>query len=374
MDRLTVTRMHTFCLEAAVISRVWVGLGAVLLAVVGLSIGWRIDQSGGDAGVLAALALLALAAGCLLAASAGGEVAVRATGGALFVAGLAVVVTHHELWWWLPVSWVTPVSLTALIISLVGVGVLLLAYGFRLAGLSGALGLLALACFALTLLPYLGSDEKSVLRAFATALGAVALTAGVGAATTGRTGGERRAMTAVAGGLGAVVTVYAGLDSYPVYASGSHHAAVIGATIIGAVASPALGVAVSWPHLVGGLRWKDSSTGRTAGPGTAVPPTVPTPEQPDVPSSRIASPESPSQAPAEPTQPYPPAEAVTTSAVPSVVAGEHSLTAAASLAPAAERASRAPDRLQTASLAVGLVIGLMTIAKELITAFLALIN
>ncbi|GAA1412629.1 hypothetical protein ACFQZ4_49260 [Catellatospora coxensis] len=354
------------------ISRVWIGLGAVLLAVVGLLSGWRIDQSGGDAGVLAAVALLALAAGCLLAAGAGGEVVVRATGGALFVAGLAVVVTHHELWWWLPISWVTPVSLAALVVSLVGVGVLLLAYGFRLAGLSGALGLLALVCLALTFLPYLGSEEKSVLRAFATALGSVALAAGVGAATTGRTAGRRRTMTAVAGVLGAAVTVYAGFDSYPVYASGGHHAAVIGATIIGATASLALGAAVSWPDIVGGLRWKASSPGRTAGPDTAVPPTAAIPEQLHEPSP-LASPESSPQAPAEPTQPYPPAGSVTPQAVPSVVVIEPSVTTAASPA-AAEGAPRPADRLQTASLAVGLAIGLITIAKELIAAFLAIIQ
>jgi hypothetical protein len=367
--------MHTLCLEAAVVGRVWVGLVMVMLAVVGLFVGWRIDEGGGgDAGVLAAFAVLALAAGCLLAASVGGEVAVRGTGGALFVGGLAVVITHHEVWWWLPTNWVTPVSLAALVISLVGLGVLLLAYGFRLAGLSGALGLLALACLALTFLPYLGSEEKSVLRAFATALGAVAFTAGVGAATTGRTHVGRRAMTAVAGALGAVVTVYAGYDSYEVYAPGGYHAAVIGATIAAAVASLTLGVAISWPSVAGALLRKDSSTIRTAGPETVVAPTVPMPEQGHEPPSHLASPEPPPQAPAEPTPPLAPAEPVTTPAVPSVVAIKPPPTTAASPAPAAESASRANDRLQTASLAVGLVIGLITIAKELIAAVLALIH
>lgn len=47
---------------------------------------------------------------------------------------------------------------------------------------------------------------------------------------------------------------------------------------------------------------------------------------------------------------------------PTVVAVEPSLMTA-SPAPAAEAATRAPDRLQTASLAIGLVIGLITIAK-----------
>jgi len=366
--------MHTLCLEAAVVVRVWVGLVTVLFAVVGLFVGWRIDEGGGDAGWLAALAVLALAAGCLLAASAGGEVAVRVTGGALFVGGLAVVITHHEVWWWLPSYWATPVSLAALVISLVGLGVLLLAYGFRLAGLSGALGLLALVCLGLTLLPYLGSEEKSVLRAFATAFGAVALTAGVGAATNGRTRRERRAMTAVAGALGAAVTVYAGYDSYEVYAPSGYHAAVIGATLIGAVASLAFGVAFSWPRVAGALPRKDSSTVRTAGPETVVPPTVPMPEQGPEPPSHVASPEPPAQAPAEPTPPLAPAEPVTTPTVPTVVAIKTPPATAASAAPATEPASRAGDRLQTASMAVGLVIGLITIVKEMVGAVLALIH
>lgn len=318
------------------VSRVWAGLGVVLLAVVGLSAGWRIDQSGGDAGALAALALLALAAGCLLAASAGGEVVVRVTGGVLFLVGLAVVITHHEVWWWLPVSWVTPVSLAALVISLVGVGVLLLAYGFSLAGLSGALGLLALACLALTLLPYVGSEEKSVLRVFATAFGAVALAGGARAATITRTRGERRAVTAAAGVLGAAVTIYAGFDSYPVYASGSHHAAVIGATLIGAAASLALGAAFSWPNVVDGLPPEESSTGRTVGPESVAPPTPPVPEQPHEPS-HVAPPEPATQVSAEPAQPHPAAGQVIT---PAVVAVKPSLTTTTSPAPAAAPASR----------------------------------
>jgi hypothetical protein len=356
------------------VGRVWVGLVMVLLAVVGLLVGWRIDENGGDSGGLAGLAALALAAGCLLVASAGGEVAVRVTGGALFVAGLAVVITHHEVWWWLPNNWATPVSLAALVISLVGLGVLLMAYGFRLAGLSGALGLLALTCFALTLLPYLGSEEKSVLRAFATALGAVAFTAAAGAATTGRTRRERRATTAVAGALGAAVTVYAGYDSYDAYAPGGYHAAVIGATITGAVASLAIGVVISWPIVARGLPRKDLSAGQTAGPETVVPPTVPMPEQAHEPPSHVAPPQPPPQAPTEPTLPAAPTEPVTTPAAPNIIATNLTPTTAASPTPAAELAARAPDRLQTASLAVGLVIGLMTIVKELISAALALVR
>jgi hypothetical protein len=360
-------------LEAVVVGRVRVGLVMVLLGVVGLLVGWQIEGNNDNAAVLAVLSALALAAGSLLTASAGGEVAVRVTGGLLFVAGLAVVITQNEVWWWLPNNWATPVSLTALVISLVGLGILLLAYGFSLAGLSGALGLLALACLALTLLPYIGSNEQSVLRAFATALGAVALTTGVSVATTVRTHVDRRAMTAVVAAVGAAVTVYAGFDSYDHTPPGGYHAAVIGATITGAVASLALGVAISWPSVVGWLPRKDSSTGRAAGPETVVPPTVPMPEQAHEPPSHVA-PEPPPQAPAEPPPPLAPAEPVTTPPAPTVVAAKPPSTTAASAAPAAETASHAGNRLQTASLAVGLVIGLITIAKELIAAALAIIH
>jgi hypothetical protein len=57
----------------------------VLLGVVGLLVGWQIEGKGDNAAVLAVVSALALAAGSLLAASAGGEVAVRVTGGLLFV-------------------------------------------------------------------------------------------------------------------------------------------------------------------------------------------------------------------------------------------------------------------------------------------------
>jgi hypothetical protein len=362
-----------------VVGRVRVGLVMVLLGVVGLLVGWRIERNSGDATVLAVVAALAvlsalaLAAGCLLTASAGGEVPVRVTGGLLFVAGLVVVVTQHEVWWWLPNSWETPVSLAALAISLAGLGVLLLAYGFSLAGLSGAFGLLALTCLALTLLPYIGSEERSVLRAFATSLGAVALTTGVRVATTQRTRGDLRAMTAIAGAVGAAVTVYAGYDSYDMYAPGKYHAAVIGAAITGAVASLSLGVASSWPSGSGGLPRQDPNTGPAAWPETVVPLTTPMAEQAHEPLSNVAPPEPPPQAPAQRTPPLAPADPVTTPPAPTVVAAKPSSTTAASAAPAAETTPPARDRLQTASLAVGLTIGLITIAKELIAAALAII-
>jgi len=360
-------------LEAVVVGRVRVGLVMVLLGVVGLVAGWQIEDNGDNAAVLAVLSTLVLAAGCLLVASASGEVAVRATGGLLFVAGLAVVITQNEVWWWLPTNWMTPVSIAALVISLVGLGMLLFAYGFSLAGLSGALGLLALACFALTFLPYIGSEEKSVSRAFATALGAVALTAGVSAAATGWTRQARRAMTTGAATVAAAVTVYAGYDSYEMYAPTGYHVAVIGATITGVVASLALAVAISWPNIAGGRPWKGSSTGRTTGTETIVPPTLPIPEQAHRPPSQVEPPEPLPQAPAEPP-PLAPAQPVTTPAAPIIVGATPPPATTAAAAPTAETASHAGNRLQTASMAVGLVIGLITIAKELIAAAVAVLR
>ncbi|TQS46872.1 hypothetical protein [Cryptosporangium phraense] len=234
------------------VGRVWIGLVIIFLGVVGLLLGWQIEENGDNVAVLAVFSALAVAAGCLVAASAGGEVAVRATGGLLFAAGLVVAVTNHDVSWWLPSNWQAPVSLTALVISLAGLGVLLLAFGFSLAGLSGGLGLLGLACLALDLLPYIGSDEQSVLRAGATALGAVALTAGVSAAAARRTRVDRRVMTGVAA-AGAAVIVYAGYDSYGSTSPGGYRAAVIVATLTGATASLALGAAIFWPRVTSWL-------------------------------------------------------------------------------------------------------------------------
>src|SRR5205814_8847592 len=185
----------------------------------------------------------------------------------------------------------------------------------------------------------------------------MAFTAGVGAATTRRPRAHRRALTAVAGAVAAAVALYAGYDSYETYAPGGYHAAVIGATIGGVVGSLAIGVVIAWPNVAGGLTRKGSGAARATGSESVAPSTVLTPEQAHEPSSPIAPPASPPQRSAESAPSPTPAEPVTTPAT-----------------PAAETSPRAHDRLQTASLAVGLVIGLITIAKELIAAALAIIH
>src|SRR2546421_2571160 len=91
---------RAICMEAAMVGRVWIGLAMILFGIVGLLVGWQLERNGGDTAVLAVFSALALAAGCLLAASAGGEVAVRVTGGLLFATGFGVAVTNHEAWWW----------------------------------------------------------------------------------------------------------------------------------------------------------------------------------------------------------------------------------------------------------------------------------
>jgi outer membrane biosynthesis protein TonB len=416
------------------VNRVWIGLGVLLLGLVGLLVAWSMAENGGaGSGVVALFAVLAVAAGALLAASAGGEIPVRVTGGLLFVVGLTVVVTQHQVWWWMPTGWAVPVTAAAGIVAVAGLGVLLLAYGFDLAGLSGALGLLALACLALTLLPYIGSEERSVLRAFATALGAVALTAGVGAAATLRTTADARVdwrtMTAIAGLIGAAACAYAGYDSYEVYAPTGHHVAVIGAAVIGAAASLALGAIIGWPGIA---RRLPGAAAQPAPPmnGTSTqtePPHLPTaqpaephqptaqpiphlptaePAQPHQPTAEPAAPHQPTAEPAEPRWPtaepvapyrptaepasphqpavptMAPAPVVTTPPIAIAPATATASATAVATAPAAtvpaaassQVANPLRDRLQTASAVVGLVIGLITIAKELITGVLSVIS
>jgi hypothetical protein len=308
-----------------------IALALVLLGGAGLAVAWPLGLAGG---VLAAGCLGAVAAGALLAAAGAGQVAVRATGGALFVAGSAVLVTQHQVWWWMPAGWAGPVSAAAAVLAAAGLGVLLFAYGIRLAALSGALGLLAVACLGLTLPPYIGSDDEAVLRAWATALGAVALTAGARATTarppTTRPPTTRPPTARVLVGrwwlpgvavAAAAAAAFAGYDSWSPYATGARHAAVLVAAVAGVAGSLALGV----------------PRGRAAG---RIPPAPVSP----APVSPAPAPPAPAPAPA-PSAPAP---------------------AAPGPAPAPDVPGRTRgDRLQTASAVVGLVIGVITIAKEL---------
>ena len=336
------------------IRRWWVGLVIAVFGAAGLVVGWLIEDNGDNAAVLAVLSAFALAAGCLLAANTAGEVAVRATGGLLFIAGLAVIITQHEVWWWLPNNWATPMSLTAFVISLAGLGVLLLAYGFRLAWLSGAVGLLALTCLGLTMLPYGSSNDQEVLQVIATALGGIALTMGVHALTA-RTRLDRRS-TALTAAVAAAVTLYSGYDAYGHTPSGGHHIAVLGVTGVGAVGSLLLGAALSWPAVAGLFR-SGSRADR--------------PRAPEPAPTATRSGTVPMEAPLQPTA-DPAVSRGTTEPAMSSASGGPKTTQATAASPTAMTSSKG-NRLQTASLIVGLVVGLITIAKELIAAILAVI-
>ncbi|MFE9694779.1 hypothetical protein [Micromonospora sp. NPDC005806] len=351
------------------VNRIWVGTALILLGLVDLLAGWSIDQNGGNSGVLAATSVLALAAGALLVAWSGGEVAVRATGGLLFVAGVAVVVTHHEVWWWLPSGWVTPVTFAALAVALVGLAVLLLAYGFSLAGLSGALGLFALTCLGFTRLPYIGSTNVSALHAWATALGAMALASATATVATRRSTVRWRATTAVAGVVGAAVTLYAGSDSYEVYASDGHHAAVILGTTVGMVACLAFAVIIGRRRSV-----HVPLPGGPSGHGGLPVPDIPEPASPT--PDPVSEPESLSPRRESVTPAVTPGQGTGTATAATDTRADQPAAAQASAAtpPAAAATTQVRDRLQTASLAVGLVIGLTTILKELVAAALAIVR
>jgi len=62
---------------------------------------------------------------------------------------LGVIVTHHQMWYWLPNDWVGPVTPASLVVSIAGLAALLFGYGLSLPGLSGGLGVLAFACLML---------------------------------------------------------------------------------------------------------------------------------------------------------------------------------------------------------------------------------
>src|SRR5688500_10174950 len=79
--------LHTEGMEAVVIRRWWVGPVIAVFGAAGLAVGWLIEGNGNNAAVLAVLSAFAVAVGSLLAANAAGEIAVRVTGGLLFIAG-----------------------------------------------------------------------------------------------------------------------------------------------------------------------------------------------------------------------------------------------------------------------------------------------
>jgi hypothetical protein len=319
-------------MEVAVV-RTRMGPAAAALGLAGLAAAWWTRDSPDASGILAALASVVLAAGLLVAARAGGEAPTRITGGLLCLAGLAVVITQHQVWWWLPTGWETPLTIAWLVIAAAGFGTLLFAYGFRMAGLSGACGVLAAVCLSATALPYLGSEDKAVLRALTAALGAVALVAGLRAAARPamlRSRGWRGALA----GAAALAVGFTGYDAYGTYAPIGYRLATIAATLAGIATVLLLGAWSRWPAPPG----RSPATGPLATPSRPPPSAGPR-------ASAVPAPVSPSAPAAAP---------------------------AGTAVPVAAPTLRA--RLETLSLAVGVVIGLITILKEVVAAFRALLG
>jgi hypothetical protein len=207
-----------------VAARTGIGSGLALTGVCAVTLSW-IGRDSFDASlVLVVTGVLAFAAGLIVTATTGGEAVTRFTGALLCVAGLAVVVTHHEVWWWLPASWATPVTVAATVVAVGGLVTLLFAYGFRRAALSGAAGVLAVVCLALTALPYLGSADQAVLRTLATCFGAVALMA---AATASRSTSRRRSRVLAAAAAAVVAIGFAVYDTSRVETTPGHRATVL---------------------------------------------------------------------------------------------------------------------------------------------------
>ena len=329
--------------------------------VLGLAVAWWMVDGAGVSGTLGTISAVVLALGLLLIATAGGEAATRITGGLLCVAGLAVAITQHQLWWWLRTGWETPMTVASLLIALVGLGVLLFAYGFRMAGLSGACGVLAAACLAAVPLPYLGSEDEAVLRAFAAALGAVALVAGFRAAARPALAGSRTARGALIVASGAAVT-FAGYDAYGTYAPTGYRVTTVTATVLGVVSV----------LVVGGIALHEPAAATASAS-----PAMPAPGR-AAPSEAVSTPRPTDRRSPEPAEPAgssgrseAASAAVGDSAPPSNVNEPAARTAPAAVA-AGGWSLRV--RLETISLAVGVVIGLITILKEVVAAVRALLG
>jgi hypothetical protein len=170
--------------------------------------------------------------------------------------------------------------------------------------------------------------------------------------------------------------VFAGFASYEAYASAGRHAAVIGATI-GGVAASLLLAWLPWSGRLAGDRLRFGVRRlRAARPAPSDPPARPDPPAPPHAPARPAPsdpPAPPDRRTGEPAARGPaapetmPAAPETKPVAPTVVA------TAPSIAPDGA-ASPTRDRLQTASLAVGLVIGVITVAKEIVAAVRAIVS
>jgi hypothetical protein len=319
--------------------RTLAGFLATLAGVAGVAVASQLERNGYDSGLLAAVMTLVLAVGILLLASRGRPAALRIAGGLLAVSGVAVIVTHHQMWYWLPASWEAPMSLASLTVAVTGLATVMLGRGFNLGGLSATLGLLALLSLALTLLelPDVGSWDRDVLRVWATGLGAVALAAAFLAVARRQTTQPRwRGYSATVALVGAAVVVFAAADSYDQYAPTGYRAALFIGAGVAILLTMAFGLAAVAP---------------IRRPETQVrPPTT---------ESRRADRELEPAIVAEPAPSF-------GTAIPDL--GARPPSGAADLATTATR----QGRIQTVALVVGLVTGIITIVKELVALVLAI--
>lgn len=312
-------------------------VGVLLLAVGGAGLVFAVVLGDGGHGVIAACSAVLVAAGMIsLGSGWRGHFGTRVAGALLFV-GAIVVLISDRLAYWLPTGWGGPVTAVAALVAVAGLASTIVGgfQGLRLGGLSAAFGLVALAAYVLSTvsLPDIGSYDRDVLRVSTSALGALAVTTGLGA--VGRRARHRtawHAATAAVAVLAALLVWRAGVVSYSIYAPADRRAAIIVITAVGAVSALALGAALGVLPALG------QQTVRVPAPVTTV------------------------QAPVEVEESVPADDVSPPTVAPSV--------AAEVTAPPATRSSQ----LQTLATVVGLVSGIIAIGKELVAAVRALLS
>ncbi len=299
--------------------------------------------------------LVAAAVGLWSARRVAGPLGARALGGVLFLGGAAVVFTEYQYYW---LSEPAPFLLAAVVTAVLGV-VAVLSGGrgsFTLGGLSGACGLLAVACVAAesVSLPGIGSYERDQLTVAAVSLAVLAVSAGLGAIGPGSVRLTAAAL-AVAGVVGTVAAAY---RAFPSYGKAGDKATTVAIAVVGSVALMLLGGSLV-------LRWQ--ARARVPGepvPGQSTPgqlmpgqlmPEQPMPEQP-MPEQRVPELDVRVPAPALPVPgsvapaPYSPYGPATVGA------------ASTGLVQATQR-----GRLELIATIVGIVGGLIAILKEIVS-------
>lgn len=286
-----------------------------------------------------AVCIVAGAAGAVLLSRLAGALITRVLGSALFVGGLAAILTYYRSYW-LPGRYADQLNVVAPVIALIGLAAVLLAGRPRLTfgGVSLTAGLLALGSMATAAanLPELGSYERADLTIAALALAFLAVGGGLAAIRA-----ALRPAAAAVGVLGAILTVVAGQDGYPIYGEPREQTVSVAVTVTGVVTL--LGLA--------GAALARSARPRPGTPASPTPPPSP-PREPAAPAPGRDAPASGQAAPAP--APVPPpiqAPAPAPAGGPPVRVG---------LVPAGR------TRLEFAATLVGLVTGVIVLVRELV--------